>query len=213
MSKSTMDMAQILDLGPVVPVLTIGAVDHAVPMARALVKGGLTVIEVTLRTPCALDAIKRISEEVEEACVGAGTVLTPRELDLVQSAGARFAVSPGATTGLLSAAGKCGLPLLPGVATPSEIMQAMDLGYRSLKFFPAEASGGITMLKALRGPFPDIRFCPTGGIREENLASYLSLDNVAAVGGTWLTPADLVAGRQWDKLQVLAARAMEIARG
>jgi 2-dehydro-3-deoxyphosphogluconate aldolase/(4S)-4-hydroxy-2-oxoglutarate aldolase len=205
-------MAEILNLSPVIPVLSIKDVDQAVPLARALVNGGLKVIEVTLRTPCALDAIRRIADKVEGACIGAGTVLTARDLDLAQGAGARFAVSPGATAALLAAARSSGLPFLPGIATPSEIMAALESGFDSLKFFPAEAAGGIAMLKSFSGPFPGVRFCPTGGIREETLASYLALGNVAAVGGTWLAPAELLAHEAWGKIQTLAERALEISR-
>ena len=205
-------MADILALSPVVPVLSIKDADQAVPLARALVNGGLKVIEVTLRTPCALDAIRRIADNVEGACIGAGTVLTARDLELAHGAGARFAVSPGATASLLAAAKGSGLPFLPGIATASEIMAALESGLDCLKFFPAEAAGGIAMLKSFSGPFPGVRFCPTGGIREETLASYLALGNVAAVGGTWLAPADLLAKKEWEKIQTLAERALEISR-
>ncbi len=209
MTEQKITMRDILTLSPVIPVLSIKDPGQAIPLARALASGGLKVIEVTLRTPCALDAIRRIADEVEGACVGAGTVLTANDLDLAQGAGARFAVSPGATPALLAAAKSSGMPFLPGIATPSEIMAALEAGLDSLKFFPAEAAGGIAMLKAFSGPFPGVRFCPTGGIREETLASYLALDNVAAVGGTWLAPADLLANQEWDKIQSLAERALE----
>jgi 2-dehydro-3-deoxyphosphogluconate aldolase/(4S)-4-hydroxy-2-oxoglutarate aldolase len=205
-------MADILALSPVVPVLSIKDADQAVPLARALVNGGLKVIEVTLRTPCALDAIRRIADHVEGACIGAGTVVTARDLELAHGAGARFAVSPGATASLLAAAKGSGLPFLPGIATASEIMAALESGLDCLKFFPAEAAGGIAMLKSFSGPFPGVRFCPTGGIREETLASYLALGNVSAVGGTWLAPADLLANKEWEKIQTLAERALEISR-
>lgn len=209
MTEQKITMRDILTLSPVIPVLSIKDPGQAIPLARALASGGLKVIEVTLRTPCALDAIRRIADEVEGTCVGAGTVLTANDLDLAQGAGARFAVSPGATPALLAAAKSSGMPFLPGIATPSEIMAALEAGLDSLKFFPAEAAGGIAMLKAFSGPFPGVRFCPTGGIREETLASYLALDNVAAVGGTWLAPADLLANQEWDKIQSLAERALE----
>jgi 2-dehydro-3-deoxyphosphogluconate aldolase/(4S)-4-hydroxy-2-oxoglutarate aldolase len=209
MTEQATTMQELLSLSPVIPVLSIKDASQAVPLARALVSGGLKVIEVTLRTPCALEAMRRIVDEVEGACVGAGTVLTAKDLDLAQGAGARFAVSPGATPALLAAAKSSGLPFLPGVATPSEIMAALEAGLDCLKFFPAEAAGGIAMLKAFSGPFPGVRFCPTGGIREETLASYLALGNVAAVGGTWLAPADLLANNEWGQIQVLAERAVE----
>lgn len=212
MVKQKETMQDILTLSPVIPVLAIKDVDQAVPLARALVSGGLKVIEVTLRTPCALDAIRRIAEQVEDAYLGAGTVLNEHDLEMAQSAGARFAVSPGATAALLQAAKRSGLPFLPGVATSSEIMAALETGLNCLKFFPAEAAGGIAMLKSFSGPFPGVQFCPTGGIREETLATYLALGNVAAVGGTWLAPADLLARKEWGKIQNLAERALEISR-
>ncbi len=211
MSDRKETMSEIMALSPVIPVLAIADVDQAVPLASALARGGLKVIEVTLRTPCAIEAIRRIVAGVEDVCIGAGTVLTSQDLDLAQSAGARFAVSPGATAALLAAARFSGLPFLPGVATPSEIMTALESEFTCLKFFPAEAAGGIAMLKSFGGPFPAVRFCPTGGIREETLASYLALKNVAAVGGTWLAPADLLAQGDWGKIQLLAQRALEKA--
>ena len=212
MSDRKETMSEIMALSPVIPVLAIADVDQAVPLANALARGGLKVIEVTLRTPCAIEAIRRIAADVEDVCIGAGTVLTSQDLDLAQSAGARFAVSPGATNALLAAARFSGLPFLPGVATASEIMTALESEFTCLKFFPAEAAGGIAMLKSFGGPFPAVRFCPTGGIREETLASYLALKNVAAVGGTWLAPADLLAQGDWGKIQLLAQRALEKAR-
>lgn len=206
-------MADIMALSPVIPVLAIGNVDQAIPLARALADGGLKVLEVTLRTPCALEAIQRIASSIDDVCIGAGTVLTGQDLDLAQAAGARFAVSPGATAALLTAARRSGLPFLPGIATPSEIMTALEAGFDCLKFFPAEAAGGIAMLKSFGGPFPGVSFCPTGGVREETLASYLALKNVAAVGGTWLAPADLLAQQEWRKIQTLAESALAKARG
>ena len=197
---------------PVIPVLSITNVDQAVPLAGALVQGGLKVIEITLRTPCALDAIRRIADQVEGAIVGAGTVLTAQDLEQAKAAGAQFAVSPGATPTLLNAAQRNGLPFLPGVATPSEIIAAREFGFSCLKFFPAEAAGGITMLKAFAGPFSGVSFCPTGGIREETLASYLALVNVVAVGGTWLVPAEALANGDWLRIQLLAERALKTAQ-
>jgi 2-dehydro-3-deoxyphosphogluconate aldolase/(4S)-4-hydroxy-2-oxoglutarate aldolase len=205
-------MADIMALSPVIPVLAIAEVEQAVPLARALVGGGLKVIEVTLRTPCALDAIRRIIDSIDDVCIGAGTVLTGKDLDLAREAGVHFAVSPGATAALLAAARRSGLPFLPGITTPSEIMGALEAGFDCLKFFPAEAAGGVAMLKSFGGPFPGVRFCPTGGVREETLATYLALKNVAAVGGTWLAPAALLAQQDWAKIQALAQRALEIAR-
>lgn len=205
-------MADILSLSPIIPVLSIADAEQAVPLANALVRGGLRVIEVTLRTPCALDAIQLISDNVANAIVGAGTVLTAEDLDRARTSGASFAVSPGATHALLSAAVQDGLPFLPGVATSSEIVAACEHGFSCLKFFPAAAAGGIAMLKSFAGPFADISFCPTGGIREETLSDYLTLDNVSAVGGTWLAPKDLLESGDWDAIQVLAERALAAAK-
>lgn len=211
MINQKITIAEILSLAPVIPVLAIADVDKAVPLARALVAGGLRVIEITLRTACALDAIRQIAESVDDAIVGAGTVLSPQDLEKAKHAGARFAVSPGATQSLLSAAQKGDLPFLPGVATPSEIIAALDQGFSHLKFFPAEAAGGIPMLKSFAGPFPGVVFCPTGGIREDNLEAYLALTNVACVGGTWLAPAEALASNNWEAVRALAERAMKLA--
>lgn len=204
--KLTMDA--IFSLAPVIPVLSIVDVEQAVPLARALVAGGLRVIEVTLRTVCALDAIRQIAESVDDVIVGAGTVLSARDLEKAKNAGARFAVSPGATQDLLRAAQQGELPFLPGVATPSEIIAAREQGFSRLKFFPAASAGGIPMLKAFAGPFPDLVFCPTGGIREDNLKDYLALPNVACAGGTWLAPAEALADSNWELVRVLAERAL-----
>ncbi len=207
--KITMD--EILSLGPVIPVLSIADVDQAVPLARALVAGGLRVIEVTLRTDCALDAIRQIAESVDDVIVGAGTVLSAQDLEKAKNAGARFAVSPGATPALLRAAQQGDLPFLPGVTTPSEIIAAREQGFSRLKFFPAAAAGGISMLKAFAGPFSDVVFCPTGGIREDNLKDYLALANVVCVGGTWLAPADVLMCKDWEAVQLLAERTLSVA--
>jgi 2-dehydro-3-deoxyphosphogluconate aldolase/(4S)-4-hydroxy-2-oxoglutarate aldolase len=206
-----MTMEAILRRAPVIPVLTIEDAAAAVPLARALVAGGLPVLEITLRTPAGLPAIERIARAAPEAVAGAGTVLSAGDLGRARDAGARFAVSPGTTAALLDAAS--GFPYLPGVATPSDIMAARAAGLRFLKFFPAETCGGTATLAAFAGPFGDIGFCPTGGIREATLRAYLDLPNVVAVGGTWLaTRADMAAG-SWGAVTARAARAVAIAGG
>lgn len=181
----------------IVPVLTIAERAEAVPLASALCAGGLNVIEVTLRTPVAFDAAREIAAELPDVVVGLGTLLSPRDVDDALRIGARFAVSPGTTPALLRAAAATGLPLIPGVATVSEAMQAREAGFELLKLFPAEAVGGIGLLKSLAAPLPDLAFCPTGGIDERNAASYLALRNVVAVGGSWLAPAADVAAGNW----------------
>jgi 2-dehydro-3-deoxyphosphogluconate aldolase/(4S)-4-hydroxy-2-oxoglutarate aldolase len=191
----------------VIPVLVVEELEHAVPMARALAGGGLSVLEVTLRSACALDAIQAMREAVPEATVGAGTVLTPADVKACQAAGAQFAVSPGATPALLDAVEESGLPLLPGAATPTEIMALGARGYDTLKFFPAEAAGGVAMLKALAGPLPGMAFCPTGGISPANAPDYLALPNVLCVGGSWVVPKDTVARGDWPKVAELAREA------
>ena len=204
-----MQAAEIMRSVPVIPVLTIERADDAVPLARALVAGGLTVLEVTLRTPAGPGAIARIAAEVPGAVVGAGTVTRADEFTAIRGAGARFAVSPGYTATLDAAAGE--MPWLPGVATASEIMAAGATGRRALKFFPAEVSGGIAALKAFAGPFGDVLFCPTGGIGPKNAADYLALPNVACVGGSWVAPADALAGGDWARIEALAAEAAKLA--
>lgn len=197
----------LLDLAPVIPVVVIDDVETAVPMARALVAGGLPVIEVTLRTEPALEAIGRIAAEVPDAVIGAGTVRTAGDVAASVSAGARFLVSPGATPSLADAMAASGVPFLAGAATASEVMALAERGLKELKFFPAEAAGGVPYLKALAGPLPDVRFCPTGGIRPATAADYLALPNVGCVGGTWLTPADALATGDWQRVEKLAAEA------
>ncbi len=194
----------LLDLAPVIPVVVIADSGAAVPLARALVAGGLPAIEVTLRTPAALGAIERIAAEVPEAIVGAGTVRTPADVKAAVKAGARFLVSPGATPTLLDAMDDGDVPYLPGAATASEVLALMERGRTELKFFPAEQSGGVAYLKALAGPFPEVRFCPTGGIRPATAIEYLSLPNVGCVGGTWLTPADVLAAGHFGLIERLA---------
>lgn len=200
-------LESILQLAPVVPVVVIRDLAHAVPLARALVAGGTPAIEVTLRTPVALDAIRAIAAEVEGAQVGAGTVLTPRDLAAVARAGASFAVSPGATSSLLDAAAYGGVPLLPGAATASEVMTLLERGYILQKCFPAAAIGGAALLKSWAGPLPGARFCPTGGITEANARDYLALPNVICVGGSWLTPPAAVSAGDWNAIEALARAA------
>ncbi|WP_433442736.1 bifunctional 4-hydroxy-2-oxoglutarate aldolase/2-dehydro-3-deoxy-phosphogluconate aldolase [Nonomuraea sp. CA-141351] len=197
----------LLDLAPVIPVVVIEDVESAVPMARALVAGGLPVIEVTLRTPAAREAIARISAEVPEATVGAGTIRSSEDISASMTAGAKFLVSPGTTLSLVEAMDSSGVPYLPGAATVSEVMALVERGIKELKFFPAEAAGGVPYLKALGGPLPDVRFCPTGGIRVNTAPDYLALPNVGCVGGSWLTPADALTAGDWGRVEKLASEA------
>jgi 2-dehydro-3-deoxyphosphogluconate aldolase/(4S)-4-hydroxy-2-oxoglutarate aldolase len=200
----------LLAIGRVVPVITIDRVEDAVPLARALVAGGVRLLEVTLRTAAGLAAATKIMAEVPGAVVGIGTVLTPADLERAVGIGARFALSPGATPALLAAAAAAPIPFIPGVATASEVMQAIAHGFDTVKFFPATAAGGIPALRALAGPFPAMRFCPTGGISAANAAEWLAQPNVAAVGGSWLTPpADVAAGR-WSAIEALARAAASL---
>jgi 2-dehydro-3-deoxyphosphogluconate aldolase / (4S)-4-hydroxy-2-oxoglutarate aldolase len=194
-------------LAPVIPVVIIDDAKHAVPMARALVAGGIPAIEVTLRTPAALDAIRAIANEVEGAVVGVGTVLTAKDLHAAEQAGARFAVSPGVSPNLLAAADNSALPLLPGVATASEAMSLLERGYRHLKFFPAVPAGGTKLLGAWASPLPQLRFCPTGGISLLSAPDFLALSNVLCVGGSWLTPNDKLKSGDWNGIEQLAREA------
>ncbi|MGF0172002.1 bifunctional 4-hydroxy-2-oxoglutarate aldolase/2-dehydro-3-deoxy-phosphogluconate aldolase [Streptomyces sp. Marseille-Q5077] len=205
--------ASVLDLAPVVPVVVIEDASDAVPMARALVSGGLPAIEVTLRTPAALDAIRAIAAEVPGAVVGAGTVITPGQVTASVTAGARFLVSPGWTDVLLEAMRVSGVPFLPGVSTTSEVVGLLERGVTEMKFFPAQAAGGTAYLKSLAGPLPQARFCPTGGIGPGNALEYLSLPNVGCVGGTWMLPADAIAARDWARVEQLAREAAELRNG
>lgn len=207
-----MTIEAIARLAPVIPVLTIERLADAVPLARALVRGGLPVVEVTLRTAVAVDALRAIAAEVPEAVAGAGTVLEPAQVDQVTRAGARFAVSPGCTPALVGAVRAAGLPFLPGIQTVSEAMALAEQGYRLLKFFPASSAGGLTWLKAVAAPLADIRFCPTGGIDADSASAYLVLPNVACVGGSWVAPAKVVAAGAWDEVQRLAAAASRLKR-
>lgn len=203
----------LLSLSPVIPVVVIDDVADAVPLARALARGGIAVMEITLRTEAGLGAIERVAAEVPETTVGAGTVTTPEEAAAAQQAGAQFIVTPGATDRLLAAVLDTGLPLLAGASTLTEILRLREHGQQAVKFFPAEAAGGAPYLSAVAGPVPDVRFCPTGGITPGNAASYLALPNVGCVGGSWLTPrADVRAG-DWAAIERLAAGAATLAVG
>ncbi|MFD9003529.1 bifunctional 4-hydroxy-2-oxoglutarate aldolase/2-dehydro-3-deoxy-phosphogluconate aldolase [Streptomyces sp. NPDC059582] len=203
----------VLDLAPVVPVVVLDDAGDAVPLARALVAGGLPAIEVTLRTPAALDAIRAIAGAVPDAVVGAGTVITPEQVTASTAAGARFLVSPGWTDVLLTAMRASGVSFLPGVSTTSEVVALLERGVREMKFFPAQAAGGTAYLKSLAGPLPQARFCPTGGIGPASAPEYLALPNVACVGGSWMIPADALAARDWDRVERLAREAAALSAG
>jgi 2-dehydro-3-deoxyphosphogluconate aldolase/(4S)-4-hydroxy-2-oxoglutarate aldolase len=212
MSDKQARIAEILSAAPVVPVLTIEDRAVAVPLARALIAGGLTAIEVTLRTPAALECIRAIAGDVEAADVGAGTVLDASQYEAAVKAGARFVVSPGSTDALLAAAESSPIPLLPGAVTAGEAMRLLDRGYRYLKFFPAEAAGGAAYLKSLAAPLPSVRFCPTGGIGPKNAGDYLALHNVVCVGGSWVAPAEAIAGGDWGRVTALSREAAALRR-
>jgi 2-dehydro-3-deoxyphosphogluconate aldolase / (4S)-4-hydroxy-2-oxoglutarate aldolase len=198
----------VLTTGPVVPVIVINNLDHAVPLAKALVAGGVKVLEVTLRTPVAIEAIRMIAAEVPDAVVGAGTVATEDDLNAVADAGGVFAISPGLTPTLLTAAINGPIALIPGISTASELMFGMEYGLREFKFFPAEAAGGTKMIKSIGGPFPQATFCPTGGISPGNYKEYLSLKNVACVGGSWLAPTDALEQGDYHRITDLARKAI-----
>ncbi len=202
-----MTLLDIMRTSPVIPVIAIDNMDHAVPLARALVAGGIRVLEVTLRTAHGLPAIRAMVEQVPDAIVGVGTLTQPEELTAARDAGAVFGVSPGLTPRLIEAARRSGLPLLPGVMSPSEIMVAREAGFRQLKLFPAVPAGGVGMLNAIAGPLPDVVFCPTGGISQENASQFLACKNVACVGGSWLTPKDALQSADWGKVTTLARAA------
>ncbi len=201
----------LLDVVPVMPVVVVERVADAVPIARALVAGGLPAIELTLRTPVALEAMRAIADEVPEIVLGAGTIVTPRQADEAVAAGATFLVSPGATPALMAAMLATGVPFLPGTASVSEVLSVLEAGVTEMKFFPAEAAGGAAFLRSIASPVPAARFCPTGGITAASAASYLSLPNVGCVGGSWLTPADAIAAGDWARITQLAAAAAELA--
>jgi len=205
-------IAEILQLSPVMPVVTIEEAAAGPDLARALVRGGIKVIEVTLRTPQALAAIEAIAAAVPEICVGAGTVMSPDDLNAAANAGATFAISPGATRELLAAGANFRIPYLPAVATASELMTAIAAGFRYFKLFPANVAGGVQALKAFYGPFPEVRFCPTGGINLQTAGSFLDLPNVLCVGGSWLTPNDLLKSHDWGRIEALAREAAALRR-
>lgn len=202
----------ILARAPVLPVLSIEHLEDAVPLARVLVDAGLPVLEVTLRTRVALEAIRVIAAEVPGACVGAGTVLNAGDLDAVAAAGGAFAISPGATEAIYLAAASATIPLIPAVATASELMRGLEHGHSRFKFFPAESSGGIGALRAFAGPFANVRFCPTGGIDAAKAGAYLQLPNVITVGGSWMVPADALAARDWERIGAISRQAASLRR-
>lgn len=200
-------LTEIMHASPVIPVIAIEHPDHALPMAQALVAGGIRVLEITLRTPYGLEAIRKIVQNVPDAIVGVGTLTKPEEFMQARDAGAVFGVSPGLTPALIAAARESELPLLPGVMTPSEVMAAREAGFFQLKLFPAVPAGGVGMLNAIAGPLSDVLFCPTGGISQGNAAQFLACKNVACVGGSWLTPQDAIKAGDWAKITALAAAA------
>lgn len=200
---------EVFTQGPVVPVLVIKEVEHAVPLAKALIAGGIRVLEVTLRTSAAIEAIRKIAEEVPDALIGAGTVTNEEQLKQVEEAGALFAISPGMTSDLLKAGNESSIALIPGISSTSELMNGIDFGYTHFKFFPAEASGGIKALKSISGPFPEVIFCPTGGISPNNYLDYLALGNVRCAGGSWLAPDDAVESGDWERITELAKQAVQ----
>jgi 2-dehydro-3-deoxyphosphogluconate aldolase/(4S)-4-hydroxy-2-oxoglutarate aldolase len=204
--------ADVMRDAPVIPVIVLHDVKDAVPLARALVAGGIRMLEVTLRTREALRCIEAIAKEVPDAVPGAGTIRSAADAQASVLAGARFGVSPGYTSAVGQACRDLGLPLLPGVATGSEIMQAQEEGYTELKFFPAQQAGGVPMLKAWQGPFGDVKFCPTGGIHAGNAHEFLALSNVACVGGSWIVPTDAIAAQDWGRIEALAREASQLAR-
>ncbi|RVZ54240.1 KHG/KDPG aldolase [Helicobacter pylori] len=199
---------EVLQISPIVPVVVIENIKDAVPLAQSLIEGGIPIIEVTLRSSCALEAIELIAKNVPKMRVGAGTILNPTQLEQAQNRGAEFLISPGLTIKLLEHAKKKDMPLIPGVSSSSEVMQALELGYSALKFFPAEYCGGVKLLNAFNGPFKGVKFCPTGGISADNMHSYLNLENVLCVGGSWLTPKDLIQNKEWDKITEICKRAL-----
>ncbi|GAA7468348.1 bifunctional 4-hydroxy-2-oxoglutarate aldolase/2-dehydro-3-deoxy-phosphogluconate aldolase [Helicobacter pylori] len=201
---------EVLQISPIVPVVVIENIKDTVPLAQSLVEGGIHIIEVTLRSSCALEAIELIAKNVPKMRVGAGTILNPTQLEQAQNRGAEFLISPGLTIKLLEYAKKKDMPLIPGVSSSSEVMQALELGYSALKFFPAEYCGGVKLLNAFNGPFKGVKFCPTGGISADNMRSYLNLENVLCVGGSWLTPKNLIQNKEWDKITEICKRSLAL---
>ncbi len=203
---------ELLGQAPVLPVLSIAHVEQAVPLAQTLVEAGLPVLEITLRSPAAMEAIRQIRQHVPKALIGVGTVLTPRQLAEVAQLGVAFAISPGTTAALYAAAGEQPVPFIPAVATASELMVGLEQGYRRFKFFPAVSMGGVGTLKAFAGPFPEARFCPTGGIHAQNAVEFLALHNVITVGGSWMVPATALAAGDYDSIGTLASAAARLKR-
>ncbi|GAA8335610.1 bifunctional 4-hydroxy-2-oxoglutarate aldolase/2-dehydro-3-deoxy-phosphogluconate aldolase [Helicobacter pylori] len=201
---------EVLQISPIVPVVVVENIKDAVPLAQSLIEGGIQIIEVTLRSSCALEAIELIAKNVPKMRVGAGTILNSTQLEQAQNRGAEFLISPGLTIKLLEYAKKKDMPLIPGVSSSSEVMQALELGYSALKFFPAEYCGGVKLLNAFNGPFKGVKFCPTGGISADNMHSYLNLENVLCVGGSWLTPKNLIQNKEWDKITEICKRSLAL---
>ncbi len=201
---------EVLQISPIIPVVVIENIKDAVSLAQSLIEGGIHIIEVTLRSSCALEAIELIAKNVPKMHVGAGTILNPTQLEQAQNRGAEFLISPGLTIKLLEYAKKKDMPLIPGVSSSSEVMQALELGYNALKFFPAEYCGGVKLLNAFNGPFKGVKFCPTGGISTDNMHSYLNLENVLCVGGSWLTPKNLIQNKEWDKITEICKRSLAL---
>jgi 2-dehydro-3-deoxyphosphogluconate aldolase/(4S)-4-hydroxy-2-oxoglutarate aldolase len=199
-----MTALSVMQQGPVIPVITVDRQADALPLARALVQGGLCVLELTLRTAVALDVIRLLREEVPNAIVGAGTILDPSQARAAAQAGAQFLVSPGSTPRVLDACAETGVPLLPGAATPTEVMLLLERGFTEQKFFPAQAAGGVDMLRSIAAPIPQVRFCPTGGLTPDNAGSYLALANVVCIGGSWMVSKALIEGRRWSEIERLA---------
>ncbi|MGK0271256.1 MAG: 2-dehydro-3-deoxyphosphogluconate aldolase/(4S)-4-hydroxy-2-oxoglutarate aldolase [Cocleimonas sp.] len=208
MNNTNLTPAEIMFLSPIIPVIEIEDVAQSIDLAHALIEGGINVLEITLRTDAAIDAISLLAKEVPEAHIGAGTVLNPSDLARVRDAGAAFALSPGSTQSLLQRANHINFPLIPGISTGSEIMQGMDLGYTHFKLFPAMTLGGVSILKSFGGPFQQAKFCPTGGINEENYVDFLSLENVICVGGSWVAPSQLVKSGDFDQITSLTKSAL-----
>ncbi|MCL4110499.1 UNVERIFIED_CONTAM: hypothetical protein GTU68_022381 [Idotea baltica] len=208
MSSKVLSPAEIMTVSPIIPVIEISEVSQAIDLANALIDGGIKVLEITLRTAAALDSISLLAKEVPEAVLGAGTVLTPQDLERVRDAGAIFAISPGCTDRLLQSAKDIDFPLIPGVSTGSEVMQGLDLGYTHFKLFPATSVGGIPLLKSFSGPFQQAKFCPTGGINEANYLDFLALDNVLCAGGSWVAPTKLVNSGDFDEITALTKSAL-----
>ncbi len=202
-------MQEFLKISKIIPVITLYNADTSIDLANALIEGGIRILEITLRTKAGLEGIRRIANEVPNAVVGAGTVTNERELEAVKKAGAKFAISPGLTPSLAKESKNLDIPLIPGVSTPSELMLALEFGFSNLKFFPAESSGGVAMLKSLAPVFSEVRFCPTGGISLNNIKSYLALENVLCVGGSWLTPKDILENKQWGEITKIAKESLE----